>query len=92
MGQRYRVKVDNVTERSDVLNGRTLELFDAQGEQYSYTITEFFRLKDTGVSQAQRIANGQYILPTEDERITLVTCWPPTNNTHRLIVIARPQD
>ena len=87
-----RVKVDSVTDRSDILNGRTIELFDAQGEQHSYVITEFYRLKDTGVSQAQRIGNGQYILPTGDERITLVTCWPPNNNTHRLIVIARPEE
>ncbi len=87
-----RVKVDNFTDKSDILNGRTIELFDAQGKQYSYTITGFYRLKDTGVSQAQRIANGKYILPTEDERLTIVTCWPPTNNTHRLIVIAEPKD
>jgi len=87
-----RVIVDDFTDRSDILDGRRLDLFDAQGKQYAYTITEFYRLKDTGVSQAQRLANGKYILPTEDERVTLVTCWPPTNNTHRLIVIAEPVD
>lgn len=87
-----RVKVDEVTDRSDILNGRRIDLFDAQGNQYSYAITGFYRLKDTGVSQAQRIANGKYILPAEDERVTIVTCWPPTNNTHRLIVIAEPVD
>lgn len=87
-----RIKVDDFTDRSDILTGRRLDLFDAQGQQHSYTITEFYRLKDTGVSQAQRIANGKYILPTEDERVTIVTCWPPTNNTHRLIVIAEPVD
>lgn len=87
-----RIKVDDFTDRSDILTGRRLDLFDAQGQQHSYTITEFYRLKDTGVSQAQRIANGKYILPTEDERVTIVTCWPPTNNTHRLIVIAEPEN
>lgn len=87
-----RIKVDDFTDRSDILDGRRIDLFDAQGNQHSYTITGFYRLKDTGVSQAQRIANGKYILPTEDERVTLVTCWPPTNNTHRLIVIAEPVD
>jgi len=69
-----------------------LDLFDAQGKQYSYAVTEFYRLKDTGVSQAQRLANGQYMLPTGDERVTIVTCWPPTNNTHRLVVVAEPTD
>ena len=85
-----RVKIDDFTDRSDILDGRRIDLFDAQGKQYAYTITEFYRLKDTGVSQAQRLANGQYMLPTADERVTVVTCWPPTNNTHRLIVIAEP--
>ncbi len=41
-------------------------------------------------ASAIRIANAKYIQPTEDERITLVTCWPYTNNTHRLIIVARP--
>lgn len=25
-----------------------------------------------------------------DERLTFVTCWPYTNNTHRVIVVAEP--
>lgn len=86
-----RVKVDNFTDKSTVLDGRELVLYDAAGNVHAYVITEFYRLKDTGVSQAQRIKNGQYIQPTDDERVTIVTCWPPTNNTHRLIVIARPE-
>jgi len=35
-------------------------------------------------------ANARYINPTADERLTLVTCWPATGNSHRLIIIARP--
>jgi sortase A len=66
-------------------------LFDAGGKQHIYVITEFYRLKDTGVSLQQREANGRFIMPTGDERVTIVTCWPPTNNTHRLVVIARPE-
>jgi len=87
-----RVKVDDFTDRSDVLNGRVIQLYDADGESYEYVVTEFYRLKDTGVSVEQRVANSRYILPTEDERMTIVTCWPPTNNTHRLIVVAKPAE
>ena len=85
-----RIKVDNYTDRSEVLNGRTLQLFDATGKQYNYTIIDFYRLKDTGVPQEQRIANGRFIQPTDAAQVTLVTCWPPSSNTHRLIVIAVP--
>jgi sortase A len=42
------------------------------------------------VSNEQRIKNGRFMQPTEDERLTIITCWPPTNNTHRLAVIAKP--
>ncbi len=37
-----------------------------------------------------RMANTTWIEPTDDERITLVTCWPATSNTHRLIIVAEP--
>ncbi|MGQ9491615.1 MAG: sortase [Anaerolineae bacterium] len=85
-----RSKVDDFTDRSDVLNGRRVEVFDATGQAYTYVIEEFYRLRDTGVPLQQRIANGRFMQPTQDTRLTLITCWPPTNNTHRLVVIARP--
>jgi sortase A len=86
-----RVKVDSFTDRSHVLDGREVFLYDGAGNQYKYVITDFYRLKDTGVSAQQRETNGRFILPTGDERVTIITCWPPTNNTHRLVVIARPE-
>lgn len=85
-----RTKVDDFTDQSDVLNGRTIQLFNARGQAFSYVITAFYRLKDTGVSLQQRIANARFIEPTAEAQLTLVTCWPPSSNTHRLIVIARP--
>ena len=37
-----------------------------------------------------RLANAQWILPSQDERLTLITCWPYESNTHRVIVVAVP--
>jgi LPXTG-site transpeptidase (sortase) family protein len=37
-----------------------------------------------------RLANAQWIQPSQDERLTLVTCWPYASNTHRLVIVARP--
>jgi sortase A len=85
-----RTKVDAFTDKSEILTGRTIELFDAAGNKRAYSITEFYRLNDTGVPLQQRLDNARFLLQTEDERVTLVTCWPPNNNTHRLIVIAQP--
>jgi hypothetical protein len=85
-----RVQVDNFTDQSAVLNGRTVELFDATGREFKYTISGFYRLKDTGVSTEQRIANARFMEPTDQAQVTIITCWPPTSNTHRLVVVAVP--
>ncbi len=37
-----------------------------------------------------RLENARWIQPSNDERITLVTCWPYESNTHRVIVVAVP--
>jgi LPXTG-site transpeptidase (sortase) family protein len=62
----------------------------AGGKAYHYRVTDNFILADKYVSQQQRLDNGKWIGPFLDERLTLVTCWPYTNNTHRVIVIAKP--
>jgi LPXTG-site transpeptidase (sortase) family protein len=57
---------------------------------YSYSVTEKHILKEKGEPPTVRYQNAQWIAPTSDERLTLVTCWPYTSNTHRLIILARP--
>lgn len=55
---------------------------------YQYQITQKLILQEKGEPLEVRLANAQWILPTEDERLTLVTCWPYPEATHRLLVIA----
>jgi sortase (surface protein transpeptidase) len=38
-----------------------------------------------------RLDNARWILPTKDERLTLITCWPAKSNTHRVIIVALPE-
>lgn len=85
-----RTALDDYTDKSDVLNGLSIRLYGSDGKEYTYVVTEFYRLKDTGVPVQQRLDNARFIRPAGDERLTIVTCWPPSNNTHRLIVIAKP--
>ena len=37
-----------------------------------------------------RLQNARWLEPTTDDRVTLVSCWPPDNNTDRVVVVARP--
>jgi sortase A len=58
---------------------------------FAYVVDQVLVLPDRGISDEQRAANSSWIGPFEDERLTLVSCWPRNNNTHRIVVIARPQ-
>ncbi len=57
---------------------------------YPYRVEDSFIVPEAGVPEEQRRQNARWIAPTRDERLTLVTCWPPNGNSHRVIVIARP--
>ncbi|RME98256.1 MAG: sortase [Chloroflexi bacterium] len=62
----------------------------ADAYKYHYIITDRFIVPERDAPPEQRAQNAQWIKPTVDERITLVSCWPYNNNTHRLIVVAKP--
>ena len=57
---------------------------------FSYEVAAMHILPDRDEPIEVRRQNAQWIQPTLDERLTLVTCWPYTSNTHRLILVARP--
>lgn len=62
----------------------------ANGQPFEYQITYKTIVKEKGESLEVRKQNADWIAPKDDERLTLVTCWPYTNNTHRVIVVAEP--
>jgi len=57
---------------------------------YVYTVTEVLILPEAGQPLEVRIENARHIQPTEDERLTLVTCHPYGSLRNRLIVVAHP--
>ncbi|MCA9940753.1 MAG: sortase [Anaerolineales bacterium] len=57
---------------------------------YRFVVSETLRLPERGETTATRLENARWIEPTADERLTLITCWPYTGNSHRLVVVARP--
>lgn len=58
---------------------------------YHYTVTQKELVREMGVSDEVRRENARWIAATDDERLTLVTCWPYTGNSHRLIIVAMPK-
>jgi len=61
-------------------------LTDSAGRTFTYRINGWHRMKEKNASIATRQDNASYLRPTSDARLTLVTCWPPWSNTHRVVV------
>jgi LPXTG-site transpeptidase (sortase) family protein len=68
------------------------EIILAAGEQTQrYIVTEVLILPEQDQPIEVRLANAEHIRPTAEERLTIVTGWPEKSNTHRTVVIARPE-
>ncbi len=63
---------------------------EGAGQRYLYAVAQTMTLAEQGQPLDVRRENARWILPTSDERVTLITCWPYSANTHRLVVIAQP--
>jgi sortase A len=55
---------------------------------YEVAYREF--LLEMGKPLRTRLRNARWIAPSHDARLTIVTCWPNTSNSHRLVVVALP--
>ncbi len=73
----------------DLEIGDGIIMYDENGS-HLYEITNKEFLLERGQSAEAREINAQWIQTTADERITLVTCWPYTDNSHRLVIVAKP--
>jgi sortase A len=83
-GEVFRRLVDvKVGDKIDVYVGSTL---------YRYEVAETYIVKEKGQPLSVRLKNARFMQPTGDERLTLISCWPYNNNTHRVIVVANPFD
>jgi LPXTG-site transpeptidase (sortase) family protein len=58
--------------------------------RFTYIIVLKMILPERNEPVDVRLQNARWILPSDDERLTLLTCWPYTSNTHRLIIVAIP--
>ena len=61
----------------------------SKSREVTYELSYYKLLKEKDQPVSVLIENAKYIEPTPDDRITLVTCWPITNNTHRWIWVGK---
>jgi sortase A len=60
----------------------------AGGRRFTYVVSNKFVVQEKDVPYEQRLANDKWIGFFPDARLTLISCWPPTSNTHRMFIIA----
>lgn len=60
----------------------------AGDREFRYVVSEKVLLDEVGASAQQRARNAEWIAPTTDERLTLVSCFPYSTNSKRLILVA----
>lgn len=60
--------------------------------KYTYTVERVMIVPEKYASQEQRTQNAAWIGPFDDDRLTLVSCWPRDDNSHRIIVVAHPAE
>lgn len=73
-----------------LVSGDEIFIYGNDLHVYQYIVTNTMILPERDVSIEERLENARWILPSDDERVTLITCWPYFSNTHRLIIVARP--
>lgn len=72
-------------------SGALIELYSGD-HIYKYIVAETLLIPERFRPLQERMSNSGWIAQTRDERITLITCWPKESNTHRVIVIAYPEN
>jgi sortase A len=67
------------------------EIVVHEGQQiYRYQVAHREVLEENDQPLSVRLDNAKWMMPTADERLTLISCWPYVGNTHRVIVVATP--
>lgn len=75
---------------ADLAIGEEIILYDADNQPFTYQVSQQELMPENDQPMEVRAQNAQWIGPTDDERLTLISCWPYLTNTHRIVVVARP--
>ena len=60
--------------------------------KYEYKISEVLIVPERDATPEQRRQNAEWISAFDDDRLTLVTCWPRDGNSHRIIALGHRVD
>lgn len=70
--------------------GDVIQVKTAGNKLVTYRVARVLILEEKFQPLEVRLENARWIQRSDDERITLVTCFPNDDNSHRVIVVALP--
>jgi len=70
--------------------GDVIQVKTAGNKLVTYRVARVLVLEEKYQPIDVRLQNAQWIQSSTDERLTLVTCWPNDDNSHRVVVVALP--
>jgi sortase A len=73
----------------DLEIGSEVIVYDA-AQPYRYVVSQKEVVPENDQPLSVRLENARLIGSTEDERITLISCWPYLTNSQRVLVVAKP--
>lgn len=76
----------------DARVGQIIRITDEHYNEHYYRVTEVRRLPYESGTERDRELGFEYMYDESEERLTLVTCYPEFEWTHRFVVRARPID
>jgi len=74
----------------DLLSAGDIATVWSGGERFDYRVDQIMILPERYATHEQRISNASWINQMGDHRLTLVSCWPRDDNSHRIVVVAYP--
>jgi sortase A len=75
-------------QQPDKFVGAKIRITGADGRSFDYVINTVYFFKEKGATLAERQENGRVMGDTAEPTLTIITCWPYTSNTHRIIIQA----
>jgi sortase A len=63
-----------------------------EGRAYRYLVAHREVIEEKDQPLDVRLDNAKWMFPTADDRLTLISCWPDTGASHRVIVVATAVD
>jgi sortase A len=70
--------------------GDTIYVYSGD-QEFVYVVGLMTRFDERFRPIEERLENARWILPSNDERLTVITCWPYESNTHRVVIVAVPK-